>query len=58
MEITQEQFPLERQIQRLIEANLREIFELDFVKPEFDLHGFKINTLAFERIKSIRYNRV
>lgn len=58
MEITEEQFPLERQIQRLIEANLREIFELDFVKPEFDLYGFKINTLAFERIKSIRYNRV
>jgi len=33
----------------ITEANLQEIFELDFVKPEFYLYGFRIDTLAFDR---------
>lgn len=49
VEITEEQFPLERHIQRLTEENLQEIFELDLVKTEFDLHGFRIDTLAYDR---------
>jgi trans-2-enoyl-CoA reductase len=48
-EITEQQFPLEKEIQRVTEANLQELFELDFVKSEFELHGFRIDTLAFDR---------
>ncbi|MFL6321994.1 MAG: hypothetical protein ACJ71P_05220 [Nitrososphaeraceae archaeon] len=47
-EIREHQFPLEREIQRLTEANLEDLFELDFVKSEFELHGFRIDTLAFD----------
>ena len=49
IEITEEQFPLERDIQRLTESNLQEIFELDFVKSEFELQGLRIDTLALDR---------
>jgi hypothetical protein len=38
-EIREHQFPLEREIQRLTEANLEDLFEL---------HGFRIDTLAFD----------
>ena len=38
-EITEEQFPLEREIQRLTEANLQELFELVLVRSEFELQG-------------------
>ena len=47
-EITEQQFPLEKDIQMVTEANLQELFELDFVKSEFELHGFRIDTLAYE----------
>jgi predicted transport protein len=39
---------LEIEIQRLTEANLHDLFELDFVKSEFELHGLRIDTLAFD----------
>ena len=48
-EITEQQFPLEKDIQRLTEANLQELFELDYVKSEFELHGLRIDTLAFDK---------
>jgi predicted transport protein len=48
-EITEQQFPLEKEIQRMTEANLQELFELDFVKSEFELHGLRIDTLAFDK---------
>ena len=48
-EISEKQFPLEREIQRLTEANLHEIFELDYVKSEFELHGLRIDTLEFDK---------
>jgi hypothetical protein len=49
VEITEEQFPLEREVQRLTEANLQELFELVYVRSEFELHGLRIDTLAFDR---------
>ena len=49
VEITEEQFPLEREVQRLTEANLQELFELVYVRSEFDLHGLRIDTLSFDR---------
>jgi RecB family endonuclease NucS len=48
-EITEEQFPLEKDIQRLTEANLQQIFELDLVRSEFEIHGLRIDTLAFDK---------
>jgi len=44
-EITEEQFLLEKDIQRLTEANLQQIFELDLVRSEFEIHGLRIDTL-------------
>lgn len=48
-EITEQQFPSEKEIQRLTEPNLQELFELDYVKSEFELHGLRIDTLAFDK---------
>jgi hypothetical protein len=39
-----EQYPLEREVQRLTEANLQDLFDLTLVKPEFELHGLRIDT--------------
>jgi predicted transport protein len=47
-EVREQQFPLESEIQRLTEANLHDLFDLDFVKSEFELHGLRIDTLAFD----------
>jgi RecB family endonuclease NucS len=46
--ISAHRFPLETEIQRLTEANLHDLFELDYVKSEFELHGLRIDTLAFD----------
>jgi hypothetical protein len=48
----QEQFPLEREIQGLTETNLQELFDLIPVKSEFELHGLRIDTLAFDKESS------
>jgi predicted transport protein len=48
-EIREQQFPSEKEIQRMTEANLQELFELDYVKSEFELHGLRIDTLAFDK---------
>jgi hypothetical protein len=47
--IVEEQFPLEREVQRSTEANLQELFDLIPVKSEFELHGLRIDTLAFDK---------
>lgn len=46
--IKENPFKLEREIQTLTEMNLKLIFGLDFVKSEFALHNFRIDTLAFD----------
>lgn len=45
--IKEKPFKLEKEIQELTEQNLKLIFGLDFVKSEFALHNFRIDTLAF-----------
>jgi hypothetical protein len=40
---------LEREVQRLTEANLQDLFDLILVKSEFELHGSRIDTLAFDK---------
>ena len=46
-EIPRGEFPLEREMQRLTESNLDLLFGLKLVTSEFELHGFRIDTLAF-----------
>ncbi len=59
--IKENPFKLEREIQTLTEKNLKLIFGLDFVKSEFSLNNFRIDTLAFDHDASafviIEYKR-
>ena len=48
-EITEHQFTTERHMQTLVESNLQTIFALMVVRSEFELHGFRIDTLAFDK---------
>ncbi len=40
---------LEKDLQKITENNLENIFGLDFVSSEFSLHQFRIDTLAFDK---------
>lgn len=42
-------FKLEREIQQLVEDNLKELFSLDLISSEFTVKNFRIDTLAFNR---------
>lgn len=46
--IKEQPFKLEKDIQSLTEKNLKSILGLDFVKSEFSLKNFRIDTLAFD----------
>jgi predicted transport protein len=46
--IKERPFKLEKEIQKITEENLQLIFKLDFVKTEFQLNNFRIDTLAFD----------
>ncbi|MCF8298842.1 MAG: DUF5655 domain-containing protein [Saprospiraceae bacterium] len=47
--IKEKPFKLEKEIQDLSEQNLKTVFGLDFVKSEFSLNNFRIDTLAFDK---------
>jgi len=47
--IKEQPFKLEKEIQSLTEKNLKSIFGLEFVKTEFSLNSFRIDTLAFDK---------
>ncbi|HHJ49935.1 MAG TPA: hypothetical protein ENJ88_03415 [Phaeodactylibacter sp.] len=47
--IREKPFRLEKEIQEMAENNLKTIFGLEFVKSEFALNNFRIDTLAFDR---------
>jgi predicted transport protein len=50
LEVIKEQpFKLEKDIQSMTEKNLKLIFDLNFVKSEFTLNNFRIDTLAFDK---------
>ena len=42
-------FKLEKDIQKLSEENLKEIFGLEFFRTEFQLNNLRIDTLAFDK---------
>lgn len=46
--IKESPFRLEKEIQDLTEQNIKIIFGLEFVKSEFSLNNFRIDTLAFD----------
>jgi len=41
-------FKLEKDIQTLVELNLKTLLRLDFIRTEFSLNNFRIDTLAFD----------
>lgn len=41
-------FKLEKEIQEIVENNLKELFELQFVKSELTIKNFRIDTLGFD----------
>jgi predicted transport protein len=41
-------FKLEKEIQDLIENNLEEVFSLEFVKSEFTIKNFRVDTLGYD----------
>ncbi len=47
--VKEKKFKLEKEIQQLTEQNLSIIFGLEFVRSEFPLNNFRIDTLAFDR---------
>ncbi|GAA4442347.1 DUF5655 domain-containing protein [Pontibacter saemangeumensis] len=47
--IKESSFKLEKEIQKLTEENLSTILKLDFVRTEFSLNNFRIDTLAFDK---------
>lgn len=47
--IKEQSFKLEKEIQNVSEKNIELIFELQFVKSEFSLNNFRIDTLAFDK---------
>lgn len=48
-QIKESPFKLEREIQQLTEKNLNALLKLDFIRSEFSLNNFRIDTLAFDR---------
>lgn len=43
------EYKLEKDIQDLVEKNLNELFNLEFVKSEFTVKDFRIDTLGFDK---------
>ena len=48
-QIKESPFKLEREIQQLTEQNLNTLLRLEFIRSEFSLNNFRIDTLAFDR---------
>jgi predicted transport protein len=47
--VNSQQFKLEKEIQSLVETNLNELFGLEFVRSEFPLKTFRIDTLGYDK---------
>ena len=52
IEVDRDTFPLEKDIQSLVEKNLENLFGLEFVSTEFKIGDYRIDTLAFDRDSS------
>src|SRR6478672_6912893 len=47
--IKEADFKLEREIQKLIEDNLKLVFGFEYVRSEFGINNFRIDTLGFDK---------
>jgi predicted transport protein len=47
--IRETDFKLERDIQKLIEDNIKLVYGLDYVRSEFSINNFRIDTLSFDK---------
>lgn len=60
-QIKEKPFKLEREIQNLVEKNISMLLGLEFIKTEFSLNSFRIDSLAFDTEKKsfviIEYKR-
>jgi len=49
IQVPTKEFKLERDIQKMVEKNLEELFNLQLVKSELTIKGFRIDSLGFNR---------
>ena len=47
--IKETSFKFEREIQKLTEDNLSTVLKLEYIRSEFPLNNFRIDTLAFDK---------
>lgn len=50
--IKEKPFKLEKEIQNIVERNLQTLLGLDFIKAEFSIGSFRIDSLAFDSEKN------
>jgi predicted transport protein len=48
-EISEISFNLEKDLQKLVEQNMKTIFGIDFVRTEFELNSLRIDSLGFDK---------
>ena len=46
--VDEKSFPLEKDIQKLIESNMKSVFGLTFVKSEFSVGNYRIDSLCYD----------
>ena len=47
-QIERQDFALEKEIQDLVEANVSELFNLQFISSEFQIDNFRLDTLCYD----------
>lgn len=47
--VKEDDFKLEKDIQRLVESNMNELLNLDFITTEFTVNNFRIDSLSFDK---------
>lgn len=51
-EVSEIPFKLEKDLQKLVEQNMKAIFGIDFIRTEFELNGLRIDSLGFDKSSS------
>jgi RecB family endonuclease NucS len=47
--ISETPFDLERDVQKLVEENMKTIFDLDFITSEYTLNDLRVDTLGYDQ---------
>jgi hypothetical protein len=56
--ITETPINLEKDIQKLVEENMKTIFHLDFISSEYALNDLRVDSLGYDGVTIFRHNRV